>query len=112
MEEFDDEEGDEIHHQDRLLLCLDLATEGQYSILHEDKSIYSDSEEDMMPRAWPDVDIPRPPSAQEVFPEAVKKQLVADMLLQHSTAVKVLERIGVNACKEYQKPLLSQSWPG
>ena len=103
MEEFDEEEGDEIHHQHRLLSCLDLATEGQYSILHEDKSIYSDSEEDMMSRAWPDVDLPRPPSAQEVFPEAVKKQLVTDMLLQHSTAAKVLERIGVNACKEYQK---------
>ena len=103
MEEFDEEEGDEIHHQHRLLSCLDLATEGKYSILHEDKSIYSDSEEDMMPKAWPDVDLPRPPSAQEVFPEAVRKQLVADMLLQHSTAVKVLERTGVNAYKEYQK---------
>ena len=103
MEEFDEEEGDEIHHQHRLLWCLDLDTEGQYSILHEDKSIYSDSEEDLMPRAWPDVELPRPPSAQEVFPEAVKKQLVADMLVQHSTAVKVLERIGVHARKEYQK---------
>ena len=98
MEEFNEEDRDEIHHQHQLLSWLDLATEGQYSILHEDMSIYSDSEEDMMPRAWPEVDLPRPPSAQEVFPEAVKKQLVADMLLQHSTAVKVLERIGVNAC--------------
>ena len=49
----------------------------------------------------PDVTLPRPPSAQEAFPEAIKKQLVANMLLQHSTAVEVLERIGVNACKEY-----------
>ena len=54
-----------------------------------------------MPRAWPDVTLPRPPSAQEAFPEAIKKQLVADMLLQHNTAAKVLERIGVNARKEY-----------
>ena len=103
VEEFDEEEGDVMHHQHKLLSCLDLATEGQYSILHEDKRIYSDSEEDIMPRAWPDVNLSRPPSAQEVFPEAVKKQLVADMLLQYSTAVKVLERIGVNTCKEYQK---------
>ena len=51
VEEFDEEEGDVIHHQHKLLTCLDLATEGQYSILHEDKSIYSDSEEDFMPRA-------------------------------------------------------------
>ena len=103
MEEFDEEEGDVIHHQHRLLSCLDLATEGQYSILHKDKSIYSDPEKDFMPRAWPDVTLPRPPLAQEEFPEAIKKQLVADMLLQHSTAVKVLERIGVNTCKEYQR---------
>ena len=81
MEEYDEEDGDIILHQHKLLSCLDLTMEGQYSIIHEDMSIYSDSEEDVMPRAWPDVDLPRPPSAQEVFPEAVKKQLVADMLL-------------------------------
>ena len=103
VEEFDEEEGDVIHHQHKLLSCLELATEGQYSILHEDKSIYSDPEEDFMPGAWPDVTLPRPSSAQEAFPEAIKKQLVADMLLQHSAAGKVLERIGVNACKEYQR---------
>ena len=103
VEEYDEDDGDIILHQHKLLSCLDLTTEGQYSIIPEDKSIYSDSEEDFMPRAWPDVDLPRPSSVQEVFPEAVKKQLVADMLLQHSTAVKVLERIGVNACKVFQK---------
>ena len=103
VEEFDEEEEGAVHHQHRLLSCLDLATKGQYTILHEDKTIYSDSEEDYMPRAWPDVILPSPPSAKEAFPEAVKKQLVADMLLQHSTAVKVLERIGVNACKEFQR---------
>ena len=59
VEEFDEEEGDVIHHQHRLLSCLDLATEGQYSIFHEDKSIYSDPEEDFMPRAWPDVTLPQ-----------------------------------------------------
>ena len=39
VEEFDEEVRDEVHHQHRLLSCLDLSTEGQYSIHSEDPSI-------------------------------------------------------------------------
>ena len=92
-----------MHHQHRLLSCLDLTTEGQYSIRNEDPSIYSDSEDDPMPRAWPDLDLPKPPAAAETIPPLTKKQLVKDMMLQHDTACKVLDRFGVNAWKEHHR---------
>ena len=68
VEEFNEEVDGEVHHQHRLLSCLDLTTEGQYSIRNEDPSIYSYSEDDPMPRAWPDLDLPRPPAAAETMP--------------------------------------------
>ena len=100
VEEFD-EAGDEVHHQHRLLSCLDLSIKGQYSIHNEDPSIYSDSEDDSMPRAWPDLDLPKPPAAAETMPPAIKQQLVKDMMLQHDTACKVLDKLGIDACKEH-----------
>ena len=103
MEEFDEEIDGEVHHQHQLLSCLDLTTEGQYSIQNEDPAIYSDSEEVPMPRAWPDLALPKPPAAAEIMPPAIKQQLIKDMMLQHSTACKVLDRLGINACKEHQK---------
>ena len=103
MEEFDEEIGSKVHHQHRLLSCLDLSTEGQYSIQNEDPAIYSDSEDDAMPRAWPDLELPKPPAAAEIVPPAIKQQLIKDMMLQHDTSCKVLDRLGINACKEHQK---------
>ena len=101
MEELDEEIDGEIHHQHHLLSCLDLTTEGQYSIQNEDPAIYSDSEEDSMQRAWPDLALPKPPAAAEIMPPTIK--LIKDMMLQHDTACKVLDRLGINACKEHQK---------
>ena len=92
-----------MHHQHQLLTCLDLSTEGQYSVQIEDPAIYSDSEDDPLPRAWPDLVLPTPPAAAEVMPPAIKQQLIKDMMLQHDTACKVLDRMGINACKEHQK---------
>ena len=86
MEEFDEEIDGEVHHQHHLLSCLDLTTEGQYSIQSEDPAIYSDSEGDPMPRAWPDLALPKPPAAAEIMPPAIKQQLIKDMMLQHDTA--------------------------
>ena len=103
VEEFDEEVDGEVHHQHRLLSCLHLTTEGQYSLRNEDPSIYSDSEVDPMPRAWPDLDLPKPPAAAETIPPSAKKQLVKNMMLQHDTACKVLDRLGVNACKEHHR---------
>ena len=94
--------GSKVHHQHRLLSCLDLSTEGQYSVKNEDAAIYSDGEDDPMPRAWPDLELPKPPAAAEIMPPAIK-QLIKDMMLQHDMACKVLDRFGINACKEHQK---------
>ena len=103
MEEFDEEVEGEVHHQYKLLSCLNLTTEGHYSVQNEDPSIYSDSEDDPMPRAWPDLDLPNPPAATETMSPAIKQQLVKDMMLQHNTACKVLDRLGINACKEHHR---------
>ena len=88
MEEFDEEIGGKVHHQHRLLSCLDLSTESQYSIQNEDPAIYSDSENDRMPRAWPNLELPKPPAAAKIMPPAIKQQLVKDMMLQHDMACK------------------------
>ena len=81
VKEFNEEVDGEVHHQHRLLSCLDLTTEGQYSTRNEDPSIYSDSKDDPMPRAWPDLDLPRPSAAVETMPPAIQQQLVKDMIL-------------------------------
>ena len=100
-----EEVDEEVHHQHRLLSCLDLTTEGQYSIRNEDPSIYSYSEDDPMPREWPDLDLPRPhPAAVETMPPAIRQQLVKDMMLQHDTTCKVLDRLGVKKESEGEKP--------
>ena len=103
MEEFNEEVEGEVHHQHRLLSCLDLSTEGQYSVCNEDPSIYSGSEDDPMPRAWPDLDLPKPLAAAETMPPAIKQQLIKDMMLQYNTACKVLDRLEINTCKEYHR---------
>ena len=91
MEEFNEEVDGEVHHQHKVLSCLDLTTEGQYSVHTEDPSIYSDSEDDPMPRAWPDLDLPKPPAAAETMPPAIKKQLVKDMIFNMTQPVKSLQ---------------------
>ena len=103
MEEFDEEVEGEVHRQHHLLSCLDLSTEGQYSVHNEDPTIYSDSEEDAMPRAWPDLVLPTSPSVADVMPPSIKQQLIKDMMSQHDTACKVLDRMGIDTCKEHQK---------
>ena len=103
MEEFNEEIDGEVHHQHHLLSCLNLTTEGKYSIQNEDPAIYSDSEEDSIPRAWPDLALPKPSAAAEIMPPTIRQQLIKDMMLQHDTACKVLDRLGINACKEHQK---------
>ena len=103
VEEFDEEIEGEVHCQHHLLSCLDLSTEGQYSVRNEDPTIYSNSEEDAMPQAWPDLVLPTPPSAADIMPPSIKQQLIKDMMSQHDTACKVLDRMGINACKEHQK---------
>ena len=103
VEEFDEEIEGQVHQQHHLLSCLDLSTEGQYSVHNEDPTIYSDSEEDTMPQAWLDLVLPTPPSAADVMPPSIKQQLIRDMMSQHDTACKVLDRMGINACKEHQK---------
>ena len=90
MEEFDEEIGGEVHHQHRLLSCLNLSTKVQYSIQNEDPAIYSDSEDDPMPRAWPDLELPKPPAAAEIMPPAIKQQLKEH---QKSSAVAVLAQV-------------------
>ena len=103
MEEFDEEIEGQVHWQHHLLSCLDLSIEGQYSVHNEDPTIYSDSEEDNMPQAWLDLVLPTPPSAADVMPPSIKQQLVKDMMSQHDTACMVLDRMGIDACKEHQK---------
>ena len=103
MEEFDEEIEGEVHCQHHLLSCLDLSTEGQYSVHNEDPTIYSNSEKGAMPQSWPDLVLPTPPSTVDIMPPSIKQQLVKDMMSQHDTACKVLDRMGINACKEHQK---------
>ena len=37
------------------------------------------------------------------MPPAIKQQLVKDMMLQHDTACKVHDRLGIDACKEHHR---------
>ena len=103
VEEFDEEIEGQVHWQHHLLSCLDLSTKGQYSVHNEDPTIYSNSEEDIMPQAWPDLVLPTPPSATDVMPPSIKQQLVKDMMSQHDIACKVLDRMSISACKEHRK---------
>ena len=74
----------------------------------EDPSTFSDPESEPFISAWPDQAIPRrsaPPAEVPPVevPPAISEALINDLQLQHDTAVKVLKRLGVDACRDLQK---------
>ena len=103
VKEFDEEIDGEIHHRHHLLTTVVLCAEPDYNQDAEQLEVFSDGDDEPLTRAWPDQDIPRRQGQAPVIPESTREELVKDLLLQHSTAVKVLSRSGVNACKEYQR---------
>ena len=56
-------------------------------------------------QAWPDKEIPKRQASASAIPESAKEALVQDLFLQHSTSVKVLFQLGIDACREYQRSL-------
>ena len=103
VKEFDEEIDGEIHHKHHLLTTVALCAEPDYHQDAEQPDIFSDDEDEPFTRAWPDQDIPRRQGPAPAIPESARQELVKNLLLQHSTAVKVLSRLGVDACKEYQR---------
>ena len=103
VKEFDEEIDEVIHHRHHLLTTVAHTAEPDYHQDVEQPEIFSDGEEEPFTWAWPDQDIPRRQGPAPAIPESAKEVLVQDLLLQHSTSVKVLSRLGVNACKEYQR---------
>ena len=102
VKEFDEEVDGKIHHKHHLLTTVALTAEPDYDQSAEQPKIFSNDEEAPLTWAWPDKEIPRQASASAI-PESAREALVWDLLLQHSTSVKVLSRLGVDACREYQR---------
>ena len=92
-----------IRHRYHLLTTVALCAEPDYNMDAEQPAIFSDGEDEPLTRAWPGQDIFRRQATAPVIPESTRELLVQDMLLQHSTAVKVLSRLGVDTCKEFQR---------
>ena len=103
VKEFNEEIDGEIHHRHHLLTTVALTAEPHYHQDAEQPEIFSDDEEEPFTWAWPDQDIPRRQGPAPAIPESAREVLVQDLLLQHSTSVKVLSRLGVDACKEHQR---------
>ena len=103
VKEFDEEIDREIHHRHHLLTTVTLTTEPDYHQDAEQPEIFSNGEEEPFTQAWPNQDIPRRQGPAPAIPQSAREALVQDLLLQHSTSVKVLSRLGVDACKEYQR---------
>ena len=102
--EFDEEIEGVVYKRRRVLTTLALTTEGAYSIQHEDPIIYSDDEEEcQFERAWPDLQLPKVPTPAPMMSEEIKTTIVSDMLSQHSTACKVLDLLGVDACAQHKR---------
>ena len=102
VKEFDEEVDGKIHHKHHLLTTVALTAEPDYNQSAEPPEIFSDDEQAPLTQAWPDKEIPRQATTSAV-PESAKEALVQDLLLQHSTSLKVLSQLGVDACKEYQR---------
>ena len=102
VKEFDEEVDGEIHHKHHLLTTVALTAEPDYNQSAEPREIFSNDDEAPLTWAWPDKEIPRQ-AATSAIPGSAKEALVQDLLLQHSTSVKVLSQLGVDACKEYQR---------
>ena len=102
--EFNKEIEGVVYKRRRVLTTLALTTEGAYSIQHEDPNIYSDDEEEcQFERAWPDLQLPKAPTPAPMMSEEIKATIISDMLSQHSTACKVLDLLGVDACAQHKR---------
>ena len=102
--EFDEEIEGVVYKRRRVLTTLALTTEGAYSIHNEDPAIYSDDEDEcQFERAWPDVQLPKAPVLAPIMSEEIKATIISDMLSQHSTACKVLDLLGVDACTQHKR---------
>ena len=102
--EFDEEVEGVVHKRRRVLTTLALTTKGAYSVQHEDLAIYSDDEEEcQFERAWPDLQLPKVPTPAPLMSEEVKATIISDMMSQHSTACKVLDLLGVDACAQHKR---------
>ena len=101
--EFDEEIEGVVYKKRRVLTTLAITTEGAYSIQHEDPNIYSDDEECQFERAWPDLQLPKAPTPAPMMSEEIKATIISDMLSQHSTACKVLDLLGVDACAQHKR---------
>ena len=102
--EFDEEIEGVVYLRRRVLTTLTLTTEDAYSVQHEDPIIYSDDEEQcQFERAWPDLQLPKAPTPAPMMSEEIKTTFVSDMLSQLSTACKVLDLLGVDACAQHKR---------
>ena len=102
--EFDEEIEGIVYKRRRVLTTLALTTEGAYSIHNEDPAIYSNDEDEcQFERAWPDVQLPKAPVPAPIMSEKIKATIISDMLSQHSTACKVLDLLGVDACTQHKR---------
>ena len=102
--EFDEGIEGVVYKRRRVQTTLALTTEGAYSVQHEDPNIYSDDEEEcQFERAWPDLQLPKAPTPAPMMSEEIKATIISNMLSQHSTACKVLDLLGVDACAQHKR---------
>ena len=102
--EFDEEIEGIVYKRRRALTTLALTTESAYSIQNKDPAIYSDDEDEcQFERAWPDAQLPKAPVPAPMMSEEIKATIISDMLSQHSTACKVLDLLGVDACAQHKR---------
>ena len=102
--EFDKEIEGIVYKRRRVLTTLALTTEGAYSYQNEDPVICSDDEDEcQFERVWPDVQLPKAPVPAPMMSEEIKATIISDMLSQHSTACKVLDLLGVDACAQHKR---------
>ena len=93
-----------VHKRRKVLTALALTTEGAYSIQHEDPRVYSEDDEECgFPRAWPDLQLPKAPAPASMMSDEVKATIISNMISQHSTACKVLDLLGVDACAQHKR---------
>ena len=103
VKEFDEELDGEVHHRHHLLSTVALVASPGYSMAADDPDIFTDPESEPFVRAWPDQAIPRRSGPPAEIPSSIMEGLIKDLQLQHDTTVKVLKRLGVDSCKDFQR---------
>ena len=103
VKEFEEEIEGEVHHRHHLLSTVALIASPGYDMAAEDPLTFSDPESEPFTRAWPDQDIPRSGASPAEAPVVANDALIQDLQLQHDIAAKVLNRLGVDACRDLQR---------